>query len=70
MGCVSESREDSKVVELIVRSILDTNRLPVFDDYVCSCSGMWRVDGDNYVVTIPGVVAPGLSTMDGVEVIA
>ena len=58
------------MVELMVASLLDTNHLPLFDGYVCACSGMWCVDGDNYVVTIPGVVAPGLSTMEGVEVIA
>jgi|GEM_PF-4390459 len=59
------------MLELKIFSEIDADsNLPVFDYYVCACSGMWRVDGDTFVVTIPGVVAPGLSTMEGVEVIA
>jgi hypothetical protein len=54
---------------LHVASPLDADNKPLFDAHVCACGGMWRVDGGNFVVTIPSDAVSGLLTIEGVEVL-
>lgn len=56
--------------ELKVFSGVNTSNLPFFDAYVCECGGMWRVDGENFIVTIPEQDIPGLYEISGVEVLS
>jgi hypothetical protein len=59
---------DVNMVEVTIESPLDESYLPLFDAYVCSCGGMWRMC-DHYVVTVPETSVAGLSAIEGITIL-